>query len=252
MTGRNEERATDPSPPSSGAGTAPEAGRRGRLVRFVLFVALLAVMVFLVAGTDVGRFFERGSVEALLAEQGRPVAALLFVAVYVVGTILTVPGTILSLLGGALFGVWLGTALVIVGATLGACGAFFVARFMARDFVAERFGKAAWIARIDRGIAEEGIWFILFIRVVPLFPFNWINYAAGLTRVRSRDFVLGTAIGIIPGSFVYVNVAARATDAVTAGHVTPELGVALGLLGLLALVPIVYRRMKRMKTEKDE
>ncbi|MGK7345471.1 MAG: TVP38/TMEM64 family protein [Candidatus Nitrospinota bacterium M3_3B_026] len=206
-----------------------------------MFFALAVAAAF--KYTDIGYYFSREFIEKTLDRLGVWAPAG-FVLIYAVGTTLGVPGTIMTILGGVLFGSLLGTVLVVIGATTGACCAFLVARFLARDFIAERFGSAPWFKRLDRGIKEEGIYFILFVRLVPIFPFNGLNFATGLTNVRFRDYLLGTFLGIIPASFIFVNAAAQAAEAAAGERVGPGLFVSLALLGMLALVPVAYKRYK--------
>lgn len=213
------------------------------VVKLVIFVFIALAVAAAFKYTGIGYYFGREFIETTLGRLGvwAPVG---FVLIYAAGTILGVPGTIMTILGGILFGSLLGTALVVIGATAGACCAFLVARFLARDFIAEKFGSAPWFKRLDQGIREEGIYFILFVRLVPLFPFNGLNFATGLTNVRFRDYLLGTFIGIIPASFIFVNAAAQAAEAAAGEKAGPGLFVSLALLGMLALLPVVYRRYK--------
>ncbi|VAX14824.1 hypothetical protein MNBD_NITROSPINAE04-1270 [hydrothermal vent metagenome] len=232
------------APPSS---KSPAAGAK-LIVFAILVIAIIAIFKF----TGVGYYFSREFISAFLDKIGAwaPVG---FMAIYAVGTVLGVPGTILTILGGVIFGTILGTILVVTGATIGACGAFFVARVLARDFVEQKFGSAPWFKKFDEGIEREGLFFVLFVRLVPLFPFNGINFASGLTKVKFRDYLIGTAVGIIPGSFVFVYAASTAAEAATEGKLSPELFVALLLLGFLAIVPILYKKYKvKKETGKGE
>ncbi|MCI0642510.1 MAG: TVP38/TMEM64 family protein, partial [Gemmataceae bacterium] len=124
-----------------------------------------------------------------------------YIGIYIVGTVLLVPGTVLSFVGAALFGVWEGTLYTWIGATLGATAAFFLAKALGRDFVNQRLGGK--LEALDRRLAQNGFASILILRLVPLFPFNGINFGSGLTSIRAGDYILGTAVGILPGTFVF-------------------------------------------------
>jgi uncharacterized membrane protein YdjX (TVP38/TMEM64 family) len=126
---------------------------------------------------------------------------LVFVPLYAVTTALGMPGTIPTLAGGAIFGVARGMLFNTIGANLGAFGAFLIARYLGRDFV-ERVlrGKGAIL---DEKIGEHGFSTMLYLRLIPLVPFNALNFGAGISRVSLRDYVLGTLIGMIPGTLVY-------------------------------------------------
>lgn len=132
-------------------------------------------------------------------------APVAFVGAYILATVLFVPVSPLSLLGGALFGPLYGTLYVVLGATLGALGAFMLSRRMGTLVL--RDGKGALIEKLqryDERIAKNGFVTVLFLRLVPLFPFNGLNFALGLTKVRFRDYAIGTFIGIMPGTFAFV------------------------------------------------
>ncbi len=126
---------------------------------------------------------------------------LVFIPLYAFGVAFGMPGTIPTLAGGAIFGVARGMLFNTIGANLGALFAFLVARYLGRDFVAKILkGKAALL---DEKIGEHGFGAILYLRLIPLVPFNALNFGAGLSKVSLRDYVLGTLIGMIPGTLVY-------------------------------------------------
>jgi len=126
---------------------------------------------------------------------------LVFVPLYAFSTALGMPGTVPTLAGGAIFGVARGMLFNTIGANLGALGAFFIARYLGRDFV-ERVLKGKG-AVLDEKIGEHGFSTMLYLRLIPLVPFNALNFGAGISRVSLRDYVLGTLIGMIPGTLVY-------------------------------------------------
>jgi len=178
-------------------------------------------------------------------------APLAFVLLYAIGTLVAAPGSILSLTGGLLFGTVLGGTLIVVGASCGAICAFLLARYAGRDAIA-RFIRGGQLEKFDKLVRGSGLSAVLFTRLVPLFPFNFLNFAWGLTSVRLRDYVIGTVIGIIPGTFVYANLAgavARSLEGSDESLASIELGrlinrdvlLALTLLGFLALVPIAVK-----------
>ncbi len=174
----------------------------------LLLVAALAIGLFFYL--DLGRFLTLAALKAnrqALADyylSHRVVTAAAFMALYILQTALSLPGAaILSLAAGAIFGSLMGTLYAIIAATIGATLAFLVTRYLLRDTILEKFGPK--LEGINRELEARGFNYLLFLRLVPLFPFFLINLAAGLTRLPLRTFVLGTLIGIIPGGFVYVN-----------------------------------------------
>lgn len=167
-----------------------------------------------------------------------------FLAIYIAQTALSLPGaTILSLAAGALFGAVMGTVYAVTGATLGATAAFLVTRYLFHETVQRKFGRR--LASINRELETSGLNYLLFLRLVPLFPFFLINLGAGLTRLPLRTFVIGTAIGIIPGGFVYCNAGASLATIEQAGDVaSPRVIGAFALLGLFSLLPVLYAKAK--------
>jgi len=128
---------------------------------------------------------------------------VVFVAGYAAATVAFVPGALLTLAAGAIFGLAEGTLYVFVGATLGACGAFLVARYVARGAIERKLAGRPRFAAIDRAVGREGRKIVFLLRLSPAFPFNLLNYALGLTRVRFVDYLVACA-GMLPGTFLYV------------------------------------------------
>lgn len=215
---------------------------------FLLVVA--ATMVGLFFWLDLGRFLTLAALKAnrqalydyYAAHKILTVTA--FMAIYIVQTALSLPGAaILSLAAGALFGAVMGTVYANIAATSGAALAFLVTRYFLRDAVLARFGRH--LENINRELQARGFNYLLFLRLVPVFPFFLINLAAGLTRLPLRTFVLGTMIGIIPGGFVYCNAGASlATVTSLHGIVSPRVLGSFALLGLFALLPALYSKFK--------
>lgn len=173
-----------------------------------------------------------------------------FMTVYIVQTALSLPGAaILSLAAGAIFGSIMGTVYANIAATLGATLAFLVTRYLLRDVVLNKFGNK--LEGMNRELEQRGFSYLLFLRLVPLFPFFLINLAAGLTRLPLRTFFFGTMFGIIPGGFVYVNAGASlATIDSLSGVASPRVLGSFALLGLFALVPVLYNKLNNRKISR--
>ncbi len=220
---------------------------KGRIAALV-FIALLVALFFLL---DLGRFLTLQSLKEHRAlaqdfyRSHRLLTAGVFVVVYILQSALSLPGAaILSLAGGAVFGVLAGTVLVNIGATAGATLAFVMTRYLFHDLVARRFGRR--LAAIDRELERSGLNYLLFLRLVPVFPFFLINLGAGLTKIPLRTFFFGTLIGIIPGSFVFCNAGASlATIETVRGILSLRVLGSFGLLGLFALLPVIYGKWKK-------
>lgn len=212
----------------------------------------LAVVIILLMGTfyylDVGRYLSLESLkehrDRLLAftEDRYTVSVALFILTYVMVAGLALPGAaILTLAGGFLFGSVWGTLFVNIGATTGATIAFLAARYLLREWVESKFGK--WLGPLQTGIVQNAFNYLLTLRLIPIVPFFALNLVSGLTRMSLRTYVAATALGIIPGSFVYAY-AGRQLGSINSLQeiASPQVISAFILLGLLALMPVVYKR----------
>ena len=166
-----------------------------------------------------------------------PWGPVIFIGLYVVATVLFIPGSVLTLGAGAIFGVALGSVCVSISATLGATAAFLVGRYLARDAITRRIEKNATFATIDRAVAGEGWKIVLLTRLSPVFPFTLLNYAFGLTRVKLSHYVLASWIGMIPGTVMYVYLGSLVKIGAGQRHRTPGEWILYGV-GLLATVTV--------------
>lgn len=213
-------------------------------ITIVLALALGTFLYF-----DLGQFLSLTTLkehrDGLLAftEANVAAAVVIFIIVYAVVTGLSLPGAvILTLAGGFLFGAVGATLCVNVGATTGATLAFLTARYLLRDTVEHKFGK--WLSRFQEGFTQNAFSYLLTLRLIPLVPFFVVNLVSGLTRVNVGTYVAATAIGIIPGSFVYAYAGRQLGTLNSLKEImSPNVIGAFVLLGLLALVPIVYKRV---------
>jgi uncharacterized membrane protein YdjX (TVP38/TMEM64 family)/rhodanese-related sulfurtransferase len=165
------------------------------------------------------------------------------VALFALGTVLFVPGSLFGLAGGVLFGPLWGTFLNLTGATLGATAAFLVARYVAADWVRRTAG--ATLERIIKGVEAEGWRFVAFVRLVPLIPFNLLNYALGLTRIPIVAYVLASLICMVPGALAYTWLGYAGREAVAGNDAGIRYGLmSLALLAAIAFVPRLVRRFK--------
>jgi uncharacterized membrane protein YdjX (TVP38/TMEM64 family) len=167
--------------------------------------------------------------------------------VYTVSTALSLPvATILSLTIGFLFGLWVGTAIILASATLGATLVFLAARYVFAEAVSNRLGTTA--RKLISEFHQNDFNYLLFLRLVPLFPFWLINLATAFTPIKVRTYVLATAIGIIPGAFVFTNLGQSLGRIDSADQLLSFKTVsALILLGLFALIPVLVKKIRSIK-----
>ncbi|MDE3050443.1 MAG: TVP38/TMEM64 family protein [Nitrospirota bacterium] len=225
--------------------TTPSQQASGTKLVIILGIAI-GIGVFFYF--DLGRFLSLDALKSnrdqLLAftEANYVSAVALFIVVYIAVTGLSLPGAvILTLAGGFLFGSVFGTLFVNIGATTGATLAFLAARYLLRDWVEQKFGSR--LGPIQAGFSRNAFNYLMTLRLIPLFPFFLVNMVSGLTRVSLGTYVTATAIGIIPGSFVFAY-AGRQLGSINSLQeiASPNVLLAFTLLGLLAMVPILYKK----------
>lgn len=219
----------------------------------VLLVAAIAMILLCVALLPVTDLLA----QLLLFMQANPaVAWILFIVVYVLAVVLLLPGSVITLGGGWLFGLGQGFLLVSLASTLGATLAFLLGRSFARDWVGARLATMPRFAALDQAIAERGAVVVFLTRLAPIFPFNLLNYALGLTQIRLRQYVLASWLGMMPGTLLYVYLGSIASDlsSLLQGDL-PEFGGSnwLFYVGLLAtaVLTIVITRIATSALNKE-
>jgi uncharacterized membrane protein YdjX (TVP38/TMEM64 family) len=233
----------------------------GRLIRrfLPLIVLLVAIALVFALGLDQYLSFEAlRQHRALLldfVERNAVLAPLLFVLVYAAVIALSIPGgAVLTIAGGFLFGIVLGTLLVVIGATAGATAIFLIARSALGDALRARVGPR--MRRMEEGFREDAFNYLLFLRLIPLFPFWLVNIVPALLGVGLGTYVVATFIGIIPGSLVYASVGNGLGAVFDAGE-TPDLGIIfrpeiilpIAGIAVLALLPVGYRKFKARRAK---
>lgn len=188
---------------------------------------------------------DQDSIQRFVRDAG-PAAPVVYVAAYAVLTVLLFPGAVITAAGGALFGSLHGTLLTVVGATIGATGAFLAGRWLGREQVERLAGRR--VGRLDEWLERHGFLAILYTRLVPVVPFNVLNYAAGITGLPTRDYVVATAVGIVPGTFAYAELGHSLTGCVAGDAcdlTSPAFLTAIGLIAFLIVAgPFVNRWLR--------
>jgi uncharacterized membrane protein YdjX (TVP38/TMEM64 family) len=174
-------------------------GRRPGIVKVVTLVIFIIIAIVIVRFTPLGIYMTPKRLHALLKATGIW-APVVFIILYAVGVCLFVPGTLLTAVGAAVFGPYYGFVYVWIGAMLGAAGAFLIGRYLGREFAASLIGPR--LQKYDEAIERNGFATVLYLRLV-YFPFTPMNFGMGLTKVRFQDYLLGTGVGILVGTFIF-------------------------------------------------
>ncbi len=219
--------------------STPE-GHIGSIMRLVLLVAIVVGLVMASKHLNLQEIFR--DTLAWIEEAGS-IGPLVFFGLYIVACVFMLPGSILTLGAGAVFGVVRGSLLVSLSSTVGATAAFLIGRYLVRGMVARRVAGNATFSAIDAAVASEGWKIVGLTRLSPVFPFNLLNYAFGLTRVSLRDYVLASWAGMIPGTIMYVYLGSLAGSlaelgAKECGHTRSTAEWALYVVGLIATVAV--------------
>jgi uncharacterized membrane protein YdjX (TVP38/TMEM64 family)/rhodanese-related sulfurtransferase len=212
---------------------------RAVLPRLVFGVAIAGAAIWLALNRD---SLNPALIESSIRDLGAW-APLGHVVLFAVGTVLFVPGAIFGLAGGVLFGPLWGTILNLAGATVGASAAFLTARYLAADWVRRKAGGR--LERLTTGVEAEGWRFVAFVRLVPLFPFNLLNYALGLTRIPLKHYVVASLVCMAPGTFAYTWLGYASREALAGNEAAIRYGlIALALLAAVAFLPRLVRRLR--------
>ncbi|MBF0341725.1 MAG: TVP38/TMEM64 family protein [Magnetococcales bacterium] len=206
---------------------------------------LLAIGLVVAVGWAWWRFreqFDPAQLEAWVRGWGGAGMGV-FVAIYALATVCFLPGSVLTLAGGALFGPWIGGGVSLLGATLGAGVAFLIARYLAGSWVAGR--ARGMTGRLLEGVEQEGWRFVAFVRLVPVFPFNLLNYALGLTRIRFDHYLITSFVCMAPGGLAYAWLGHAGREAAAGSGEAVRAGLwALALLGVALWIP---RRVRQAR-----
>jgi len=226
--------------------------KKGKIIIGLLFAAV--ILFFYLSG--IGEYITLGYLKSRLNEfldyyeSHKLLVIALYGAVYVLFTAFSLPGAVvLTLAGGAIFGVLTGTLVVSLSSTTGATMAFIGARYMFRDWIEKKYRGN--LAKFSEGVAENGFSYLLFLRLVPIFPFFIINVVMGLTRVDLKTYVVASWIGMLPGTFVFIYAGAQLSGIDSIGSVmSGRVLLAFLMLGILALLPVFYKKTRWGESNK--
>lgn len=207
----------------------------------------ISVLILLVAGITAAVVY-RDLFDAVVLENwvkdAGSAGPVLFMLIYIIGTVLFLPGTVLTLAGGALFGPVFGTFYNLTGATIGAMISFIAARYLAHEWVEKKTGGR--IKQLKQGVEGEGWKFVAFVRLVPLFPFNVLNYALGLTKIKFSHYFIATYLFMLPGAFAYTYLGYVGREAIAGGDgLIQKVMLALAFLAIVGFLPGLITRLRR-------
>ncbi len=224
-----------------------------KIFQRIIIVALIILGIIAFRYFDAGRYLSLDYIKAsqqklhALYLANKPLVVAAYMGIYIAVAALSLPGAaVLTLAGGGLFGLVVGTIAVSFASTIGATLACLVSRFLLRDWVQKKFGDK--LGTINKGIKEEGAFYLFSLRLVPVFPFFMINLLMGLTRMRLSTFFWVSQIGMLPGTLVYVNAGKELAKIDSlAGIMSPGVLVSFVVLGLF---PITVKKLLALYTKK--
>jgi len=215
---------------------------RARGVKFLILIIFIVAAFVSVRALGLTEYLDQERLRALIAGYG-PFGPLVFMLIYSVAPSLMMPGLPITVIGGIIFGPIWGSVYVIFGATVGASVAFLIARYMGRSWV-ESMLKGGRLAELDARVERQGWKIVAFTRLIPLFPFNFLNYAFGLTNVRFSHYVAASFVFMLPGAVAYVVFSSSILD-LFKGRISKEFVVGMALVAAVSLAPVLYRRLRR-------
>ncbi|MGB5961923.1 MAG: TVP38/TMEM64 family protein [Coleofasciculaceae cyanobacterium] len=201
----------------------------------ILCIILTGVAVYLLGGIN------PALLQAWLNQAGIW-APIIYITIYTIATILVLPSTVLNLTGGAIFGPWLGTLWTSIAAIIAAVVAFAFTRTVGREIIAQKL--AGHWQSMDAEISQGGLFYMFAIRLLPIIPYGLVNFAAGLTSISFRDYLIGTILGTVPGVLPFVMLGSSGLQASKTGNILPLVG-SLALIGLLVFGATWYRRRRQ-------
>jgi len=210
------------------------------LLRIIVLLLLVAGITAAVIYRDQ---FDATALESWVKNAGSA-GPIVFMLIYAIGTVFFLPGAVLTLAGGALFGPVFGTFYNLTAATIGAMVSFIAARYLAHDWVEKK--TAGRMKQLKQGVEGEGWKFVAFVRLVPLFPFNVLNYALGLTKIKFSHYSISTYIFMLPGAIAYTYLGYVGREAVAGGDgLIQKLILAFALLAIVGFLPSFIGRLRR-------
>jgi len=215
--------------------------------KIIFTLILLIGIIFAIINRE---SFDNENIKNLLENYGS-FAPFIFIFIYAIATVLFLPGLILTILAGALFGPFFGTVYAISGATLGATLAFLNARYLSYGKI-EKMIEGSKLEFIKKSVEEEGWKFVAFTRLVPLFPFNLLNYSFGLTKIKLSEYIWSSFLFMIPGTLGYVYLGFTGTEIITGGeNIIQTILILIAILATVMYLPHYIKKVSKMNNENE-
>lgn len=228
--------------------TGGKENNKGGMLKRILFLVIIIAAIFAIRLTGATQYLEQEKLRSLIQGYGT-LAPFIYMLVYTVAPSLFLPGLPITIVGGILFGPFWGVIYTITSATLGACLAFLISRYVARDWIAGKLKSPRW-RRLDEGVEKHGWKIVAFTRLIPLFPFNLLNYAFGLTKISFLHYAATTFICMLPACIAFIVFSSSLLDLIK-GKVSPAFLVGLLLIIVVSMIPMFYNRYKSKKGLND-
>ncbi|ELS03479.1 hypothetical protein Xen7305DRAFT_00032030 [Xenococcus sp. PCC 7305] len=218
-------------------------GKLGILLnpRWGIAIALISLVLLCTIGPAKALFNQAFLIDYFSNNSCSNCVIFTFLGIYIFLTAIGIPGTILTIVGGPVFGLLWGTLWSAIGATLGALGAFWVARYLFRDYIANKFARHKGLKIFNQAVLDKPIAFTLAIRFAPISPFNVVNFLFGLTPLNWVTYTIATFIGIIPGTVIYTWLGTTGQSALLGEDPKPFF-LALALLTILSIIPLLAKK----------
>jgi len=228
--------------------TVKEKQKKGAIIKFLVFLIFLAVVITTVKVGGISGYLEEQTLRNWIGSYGA-LAPIIYMLVYTVAPALFLPGLPITIAGGILFGPLWGVVYAIFGSTAGACVAFLVSRYLARELVERHLKSPRW-RRLDKGVEKHGWKVVAFTRLIPLFPFNLLNYAFGLTKIGFRQYAVATFFCMLPACIAFIVFSSSLLDLIR-GKVSLTFIIGIILVVLVSMFPLFYRRYRAKRGEDD-
>ncbi len=216
--------------------------KRNSIIKLTIFIFIVVSAIVVAKITGLDDYLDKDKLQTHVKDFGLW-GPLVYILIFSIAPSLFLPGLPITIAGGLAFGPIYGTIYTIIGATIGASIAFLVARYFARGFVEGLFMEQPLLQTIDKGIEKKGWLFVAITRLIPIFPFNLLNYAFGLTKIKFSHYIIASFFCMLPATAAYVVFSSSIFDLIK-GKISPELIIGIVLIAVVSIIPVLYKKRK--------